>query len=82
MKPFSPTPRMIEAARVVHRFSRANGISPTVLEVATEMGISRTAADELVKGACARGLMERRERSARSLRASATCFPRARALPK
>jgi len=66
------TPRQIEILTMVRDGRRRNGYSPTLQEIADELGISKITVFEHVEALLRKGLLTRRTNRARSLELSAS----------
>ncbi|MCO6436857.1 MAG: transcriptional repressor LexA [Phycisphaerae bacterium] len=61
------TPRQMEILRMIRDGRRANGYSPTLQEMADELGISKITVFEHVEALLEKGMLTRRSNKARSL---------------
>ncbi|RJP36657.1 MAG: transcriptional repressor LexA [Phycisphaerales bacterium] len=70
------TPRQMEVMRCIRAGRRANGYSPTLQEIADQLGISKITVFEHVEALLRKGLVTRRSNKARSLELTAAAkFP-------
>jgi repressor LexA len=62
------TPRQVEILVLIRDTRRSYGYSPTLQEIADELGISKVTVFEHIEALIAKGLLTRRPNTARSLK--------------